>query len=126
MGAPNTHRRSLLAGLFATPIVAAAPAAAALPNPVPETPGLLDLGDKLAAAESRLRKAIDLKAVKSNGYAFQIEMSFRAWKKGFRVIEIPIVFADRTEGESKMSPGIVQEAVWMVWRLRWWALTGKV
>ena len=71
-------------------------------------------------------EAIDLKAVKSNGYAFQIEMSFRAWKKGFRVIEIPIVFADRTEGESKMSPGIVQEAVWMVWRLRWWALTGKV
>ena len=71
-------------------------------------------------------EAIDLKAVKSNGYAFQIEMSFRAWKKGFRVIEIPIVFADRTEGESKMSPGIVREAVWMVWRLRWWALTGKV
>ena len=71
-------------------------------------------------------EAIDLTAVKSNGYAFQIEMSFRAWKKGFRVIEIPIVFADRTEGESKMSPGIVQEAVWMVWRLRWWALTGKV
>ena len=71
-------------------------------------------------------EAIDLTAVKSNGYAFQIEMSFRAWKKGFRVVEIPIVFADRTEGESKMSPGIVQEAVWMVWRLRWWALTGKV
>ena len=74
----------------------------------------------------RVLEAIDLKAVKSNGYAFQIEMSFRAWKKGFRVIEIPIVFADRTEGESKMSPGIVREAVWMVWRLRWWALSGKV
>jgi dolichol-phosphate mannosyltransferase len=74
----------------------------------------------------RVLEAIDLKAVKSNGYAFQIEMSFRAWKKGFRVIEIPIVFADRTEGESKMSPHIVREAVWMVWRLRWWALSGKV
>jgi dolichol-phosphate mannosyltransferase len=70
--------------------------------------------------------AIDLDAVKSNGYAFQIEMSFRAWKRGFRIAEIPIVFTDRTEGESKMSGQIVREAVWMVWRLRWWALTGRV
>jgi dolichol-phosphate mannosyltransferase len=71
-------------------------------------------------------ESIDLNAVKSNGYAFQIEMSFRAWKKGFRIVEIPIVFVDRTEGESKMSKRIVREAVWMVWRLRWWALTGKL
>jgi dolichol-phosphate mannosyltransferase len=70
--------------------------------------------------------AIDLDAVRSNGYAFQIEMSVRAWKKGFRLTEIPIVFADRTEGESKMSGRIVREAVWMVWRLRWWTLTGRV
>jgi len=70
--------------------------------------------------------AIDLDAVKSNGYAFQIEMSFRAWKRGFRIAEIPIVFTDRTEGESKMSGRIVREAIWMVWRLRWWALTGRV
>lgn len=74
----------------------------------------------------KVLEAIDLNAVKSNGYAFQIEMSFRAWKKGFRIVEIPIVFVDRTEGESKMSRRIVREAVWMVWRLRWWALTGKV
>ena len=71
-------------------------------------------------------EAIDLSSVKSNGYAFQIEMSFRAWKRGFRIIEIPIVFTDRSEGESKMSKRIVREAVWMVWRLRWWAVTGKV
>jgi dolichol-phosphate mannosyltransferase len=71
-------------------------------------------------------EAIDLTAVRSNGYAFQIEMSFRAWKRGFRIIEIPIVFTDRSEGESKMSKRIVREAVWMVWRLRWWAITGKV
>ena len=51
-------------------------------------------------------------------------MSFRAWKRGFRIAEIPIVFVDRTEGESKMSKHIVREAVWMVWRLRWWAMTG--
>jgi len=68
--------------------------------------------------------SIDLSAVRSNGYAFQIEMSFRAWKRGFRIVEIPIVFTDRTEGESKMSRRIVREAIWMVWRLRWWAVRG--
>jgi dolichol-phosphate mannosyltransferase len=71
-------------------------------------------------------QAIDLTDVCSNGYAFQIEMSFRAWKRGFRIAEIPIVFVDRTEGESKMSGRIVREAIWMVWRLRWWSLSGKV
>jgi len=70
-------------------------------------------------------EAIDFSKVRSNGYAFQIEMSFRAWKRGFRIVEIPIVFVDRTEGESKMSKNIVYEAVWMVWRLRWWGLTRR-
>ena len=70
--------------------------------------------------------AIDLDDVRSNGYAFQIEMSFRASRKGFRIVEIPIVFVDRTEGDSKMSGHIVREAVFMVWRLRWWAITGRV
>ena len=71
-------------------------------------------------------EAIDLSRVRSNGYAFQIEMSFRAWKRNFRISEIPIVFVDRTEGTSKMSGSIVREAVWMVWRLRWWALRGTI
>ena len=71
-------------------------------------------------------EAIDLDHVKSNGYAFQIEMSFRAWRKRFRIVEIPIVFVDRTEGQSKMSRKIIREAIWMVWRLRWWALSGQV
>ena len=71
-------------------------------------------------------EAIDLNAVKSNGYAFQIEMSFRAFKRGFRIVEIPIVFTDRTEGHSKMSKSIVREAVWMVWRLRWWSIRGRL
>ncbi len=70
--------------------------------------------------------SIDLDSVRSNGYAFQIEMTFRAWKKGFRIVEIPIVFVDRLEGTSKMSKRIVREAVWMVWRLRWWSITGKI
>ncbi len=71
-------------------------------------------------------ESIDLSSVKSNGYAFQIEMHFRVWKKGFHLVEIPIVFVDRTEGLSKMSKKIVREAVWMVWRLRWWSLTGRI
>jgi dolichol-phosphate mannosyltransferase len=71
-------------------------------------------------------EAIDLSRVRSNGYAFQIEMSFRAWKRNFRIAEIPIVFVDRTEGTSKMSKSIVREAIWMVWRLRWWAIRGTI
>ena len=71
-------------------------------------------------------EAIDLDDVRSNGYAFQIEMSFRAWRKNFRIVEIPIVFVDRFEGTSKMSKAIVREAVWMVWRLRFWAITGRL
>lgn len=74
----------------------------------------------------KVLEAIDLSSVKSNGYAFQIEMTFRAWKKGFKIKEIPIVFHDRTEGESKMSKKIVREAIWMVWRLRWMSITGKL
>ena len=70
--------------------------------------------------------AIDLDHVRSNGYAFQIEMSFRAWRKGFRIVELPIVFVDRSEGASKMSFSIQQEAFWMVLRLRWWAITGAL
>ena len=66
----------------------------------------------------KVLEAIDLDRVRSNGYAFQIEMSFRASKKGFRIKEIPIVFVDRIDGTSKMSGRIVREAIWMVWRLR--------
>jgi dolichol-phosphate mannosyltransferase len=71
-------------------------------------------------------ESIDLNSVKSNGYAFQIEVSYRVWKRGFRLLEIPIIFVDRTEGVSKMSKKIVREAIWMVWRLRWWSLTGRI
>jgi dolichol-phosphate mannosyltransferase len=64
-------------------------------------------------------EAINLSQVQSEGYAFQIEMSFRAWRHGSRIGEIPIIFVDRTLGESKMSKRIVREAVWRVWQLRW-------
>ena len=69
---------------------------------------------------------IALDRIESEGYAFQIEMSMRAWKKGFRIGEIPIVFVDRTMGESKMSKRIIREAVWKVWKLRLLALFGKL
>lgn len=70
--------------------------------------------------------SLDLDRVESNGYAFQIEMSFRAWKRGYRLGEIPITFVDRDVGESKMSKKIVYEAVWRVWRLRMLAITRRL
>jgi dolichol-phosphate mannosyltransferase len=63
-------------------------------------------------------EAINLDKVKSNGYAFQIEMNFKAWTKGFRVCEHPIIFLERASGVSKMSKKIVYEAVFMVWKLK--------
>ena len=61
---------------------------------------------------------IDLDAIRSDGYSFQIEVNFRCWRKGFSINEIPIVFVDRHAGTSKMSRRIVWEAMWLVWRLR--------
>ena len=69
---------------------------------------------------------IDLDDIHSNGYSFQIEVSFRAWRKGFRLREIPILFTDRAEGHSKMSRAIIREAIWVVWRLRWRAIRGRL
>jgi dolichol-phosphate mannosyltransferase len=62
--------------------------------------------------------AVDLGRVRSNGYSFQIELKFRAWAKGFSLVEIPILFTERDTGDSKMSKRIVREAVWRVWWLR--------
>jgi dolichol-phosphate mannosyltransferase len=61
---------------------------------------------------------INLDELRSNGYAFQIEMNYKAWKKGFRLCEIPIIFVDRDRGVSKMSKNIVYEAAFMVWKLK--------
>jgi dolichol-phosphate mannosyltransferase len=71
-------------------------------------------------------EGIDLDGVASEGYAFQIEMNLRAWKGGYRIAEIPIVFVDRTLGESKMSKHIIREAVWRVWKLRMLSMTGRL
>lgn len=68
---------------------------------------------------------IPLDRIQSNGYAFQIEMSFRAWTLGFRLVEVPIIFVDRVAGQSKMSKKVVREAVWMVWWIRIQHLIGR-
>jgi dolichol-phosphate mannosyltransferase len=74
----------------------------------------------------RALAGIRLDRVKSDGYGFQIEMSFRCWKKGFKIVEIPILFVDRFAGVSKMSRRIVWEAAFMVWRLRLLSLIGQL
>src|SRR5437660_244551 len=65
----------------------------------------------------RALEAINLDEVRSNGYSFQIEMTHKLWRRGMRIVEVPIVFTDRFQGHSKMSGHIVREALWMVWRL---------
>jgi dolichol-phosphate mannosyltransferase len=65
----------------------------------------------------RALQAIQLDAIRSNGYSFQIELNHRLWRDGFDVAEVPIIFADRVEGTSKLSRSIVIEAFWMVWWL---------
>jgi dolichol-phosphate mannosyltransferase len=74
----------------------------------------------------KVLEAIDLDKVKSNGYSFQIEITFKAYCKGFKIKEIPIVFIDRIKGKSKMSKKIVREAVMMVWKLRLQHMFGKL
>ncbi len=71
-------------------------------------------------------ETVDLDAVAANGYAFQIELTYRTLKQGFRVVELPITFVDREVGGSKMSRAIVAEAIWKVPALRLRALTGRL
>jgi len=72
----------------------------------------------------RVLEAIALDQIRFVGYAFQIEMKFKAWKAGFQITEVPIIFTDRTLGQSKISKGIIKEAVWGVLMLRWNAFWG--
>jgi dolichol-phosphate mannosyltransferase len=71
-------------------------------------------------------ESINLDKIKSNGYSFQIELSFKIWRKGFRLAEIPIIFVDRDAGVSKMSRKIVYEAVYMVWVLKLRSLLNRL
>ncbi len=74
----------------------------------------------------RALEGVRLDRVQSDGYAFQIELSFKCWKRGFRVREIPILFVDRRAGVSKMNRRIIWEAAWMVWKLRLVDLFGRL
>tara|TARA_B100000745_G_C20102503_1_gene377179 strand:+ start:83 stop:799 length:717 start_codon:yes stop_codon:yes gene_type:complete len=76
------------------------------------------------AWKRKVLDSIDLNGVKSQGYSFQIEMNWRAWQKKFSIFEHPIIFSDRTIGESKMSKKIMFEAVIVIWRMRIWKLFG--
>ena len=74
----------------------------------------------------KVLQTIDLDRIKFTGYAFQIEMKFTAWKLGFKIVEVPIIFTDRTRGESKMNKTIFKEAIFGVIDLRMRALTNKI
>jgi dolichol-phosphate mannosyltransferase len=67
-------------------------------------------------------EAIELDEIQSNGYSFQIEMTHKLWRQGMKIVEVPIIFTERFHGSSKMSKGIVREALWMVWKL--WCQNG--
>jgi dolichol-phosphate mannosyltransferase len=71
-------------------------------------------------------ESLDFSKIESNGYTFQIELKLRAWRKGFSLTEIPIVFEERESGESKMSKKIMREAIWKVWKLRILDILGRL
>ena len=77
-----------------------------------------DLTGGFKCFRRKVLESIDLGSVRSNGYAFQIELTYRTIRRGFRVVEVPITFVDRRVGKSKMSGRIVAEALWMVWKIR--------
>jgi dolichol-phosphate mannosyltransferase len=88
--------------------------------------GVKDLTSGYKAFSRHALETIDLDHVRSNGYSFQIEMNFRASRKGLKIVEVPIVFVDRRAGQSKMSRKIFMEAIGVVWKLRAEALAGKL
>lgn len=86
---------------------------------------LTDLTAGFKCFRRELLEQIDLDSIRSNGYSFQIEVNYLVWKSGFRIKEVPIIFIERTIGESKITGKIVREAVWRVWALKFRYLFGK-
>ncbi len=74
----------------------------------------------------RVLQSLDLQRIRSTGYSFQVEMKYRAWRGNFRLLEVPVVFTERTEGQSKMSRAIVREAAFKVWELRFRQIFGRL
>lgn len=87
---------------------------------------IMDLTGGFNCWRREVLEAIALDRIETNGYAFQIELKLRAWRKGFELLEVPIVFTERETGDSKMSKRIVAEAVWKVWKLRLMDLFGRL
>ena len=85
-----------------------------------------DLTTGYKALSAHALRTVDLASIRSNGYSFQIETTYRALLRGLRVKEVPIVFVDRRVGQSKMSRRIFAEAIMMVWKLRLSALRGEI
>jgi dolichol-phosphate mannosyltransferase len=74
----------------------------------------------------KVLESLPLDSIRSDGYSFQIEMNYHAWKRNFRIVEIPIIFVDRQEGTSKMSRRIIYEAAFLVWKLRFASIFGRL
>lgn len=87
---------------------------------------ILDVTAGFKCFHRKVLEALPLNRVNSDGYAFQVEMHYRTWRAGFRIKEIPVIFTERTEGESKMRREIVVEAAFKVWELRLRDLLGKL
>jgi dolichol-phosphate mannosyltransferase len=87
---------------------------------------ILDVTAGFKCFHRRVLEALPLDRVNSDGYAFQVEMHYRAWRAGFRIKEVPVIFTERTEGESKMRREIVVEAAFKVWELRLRDLAGRL
>ena len=87
---------------------------------------ILDVTAGFKCFHRRVLEALPLDRVNSDGYAFQVEMHYRTWRAGFRFEEVPVIFTERTEGQSKMSKGIVREAALKVWELRLRDLFGQL
>jgi dolichol-phosphate mannosyltransferase len=85
-----------------------------------------DMTTGYKAFTRRALEAVDLDSIRSNGYSFQVELNYRAIRRGMRIVEVPIVFVDRRAGQSKMSRTVFLEAVVMVWKLRFDALRGRI
>ena len=87
---------------------------------------LLDTTAGFKCIHRKVLEKIPLNRISSNGYSFQIELHFRAWKAGFRLKEVSIIFKERQQGNSKMSKKIMREAIWRVWALKFRSLIGKL
>lgn len=87
---------------------------------------ILDTTAGFKCIHRNVLKKIEIDRIRSNGYAFQIELHFRAWKAGFKLKEVPVIFTERKEGESKLNKGIVWEAIRRVWSLKIKSITGRL